>query len=132
MNYLCDGGADETIINEVAFSKIRRDEPNTKLQPYFGPPFFSCTGEMNIKGQVTLSQCIVDPKNPQATEGITFIVADHNAKQECNLGRDLSYKIPSLKYQMEGIRNQIGEMSRKIDRIPIIDSPKRPRQPHTK
>ena len=24
------------------------EEPNTKFQSYFGPPFFSCTGEMRI------------------------------------------------------------------------------------
>ena len=30
IKYLCDGGSEETIINETVFTKIRLDEPNTK------------------------------------------------------------------------------------------------------
>ena len=85
---------------------------------------------MRIKAQVQLFQCVFDPKNPQATEGVTVIVADHNAKHDCILGRDLSYKIPSLKNQMEGMRSQINEMSHKIDKFTEIS--KRQSQPSRK
>ena len=119
--YLCDGGADETIINEAAFLKICRDEPKTRIQPYNGPPFHSCTGEMQIRGQLKLDHCIIDPNDPQATEGVTIIVADHSAKHECILGRDLTYKIPILKEQMEKTRDSIQKMSEIIqNKEPVI------------
>lgn len=59
IEYLLDGGADETIINEAAFSRILKYEPDTKISPYDGSLFYSCSSEIEVKGQLTLNQCII-------------------------------------------------------------------------
>ena len=46
VNYLCDGGADITIINENLFNKIKSANTSNEVVPYNGKSIQSCSGEI--------------------------------------------------------------------------------------
>ena len=75
VEYLCDGGADYTIINRELFEKIKTQAPRTMLKPYRGKPLTSCTSEIKVLGIIQLERCIIDPN--VEFDMATVIVTDH-------------------------------------------------------
>ena len=115
VDYLCDGGADYTIINRELFEKLKTQAPRTELKRYAGKPLTSCTSEINVLGIVQLERCIIDPN--VELDKVTIIVTDHNASHKCILGRDILYKVPELRSHMKAMRSEIQEWSTQLERI---------------
>ncbi|CAF0955455.1 unnamed protein product [Brachionus calyciflorus] len=61
VNYLCDTGADRSIINIKTFNLIRRHDTNTVMKPFEGCKLYSCINEMKIFGVVYLKRCLIVP-----------------------------------------------------------------------
>ena len=53
VNYLCDGGADISIINENLFNKLKIN-PQNEITPYQGNPLHSCSGEIRVLGTINI------------------------------------------------------------------------------
>ena len=84
VEYLCDDGADYTIIHRELFEKIETHAPRTMLKTYRGKPLTSCTSEIKVLGIIQLERCIIDPN--VELDMATVIVTDHKATQKCILG----------------------------------------------
>ena len=115
MEYLCDGGADYTIINRELFEKIKTQAPRTVLKPYRGKPLTSCTSEIKVLGIIQLERCIIDPN--VELDMATLIVTDHKATQKCILDRDILYKVPELRHHMKAMKNEILDWSMQLERM---------------
>ena len=61
-NYLCDSGADISMINEKLLNKLKTDKDSFDILPYYGNQLNSCSGKITVYGSVTIRQCIIDTK----------------------------------------------------------------------
>ena len=113
VDYLCDGGADLTIINKKLFEKIKKQAQYTVLEPYYGKRLSSCTSNITVLGIIKLKKCIVDPNT--ALKDIEIIVTDHSATHECLLGRDILYRVPKLREHMEAMKKEVDTWSNHVD-----------------
>ena len=59
VQYLCDGGADKTVISRATFDRIRGEEPLTQLEPYSGGQLRSASGPIEVHGETQLRQCVM-------------------------------------------------------------------------
>ncbi|CAF1108619.1 unnamed protein product, partial [Brachionus calyciflorus] len=115
VNYLCDTGADRSIINIKTFNLIRRYDPNTVMKPYEGGKLNSCKNKMKIFGVVYLKRCLIVPS--YNLENTMVIVTENITDYDCLIGRDLINKIPYLKKQFFSVNSTLNEMSEKIKKI---------------
>ena len=113
VDYLCDGGADLTIINKRLFEKIKSQAQYTVLEPYLGKRLSSCTSNITVVGMIKLKKCIVDPQT--ILRDIEIIVTDHSATHECLLGRDILYRVPKLREHMEAMKRAVNSWSNQLD-----------------
>ena len=60
VNYLCDGGADVTIIDEKLLEKLI-GKNQTAIITYKRNQINSCSGKITIFGTVNVEECIIDP-----------------------------------------------------------------------
>ena len=86
--YLCDGGADKTLISESLYKKMKRKNPKIKLDKYDGR-IKSCSNEIKIKGTLKLDEFIIDAKDKKLMEEVSVLVSAHISKYEVILGRDV-------------------------------------------
>ncbi len=114
VEYLCDGGADRSIINKSVYENICRQQPTTKLLKYQGKALRSCTGEIEILGIVKLDRCMLSSESNGLLKGVEIIVTNHSSSNECLLGRDIINMVPKLKSQMDSMKNIITEWSNEI------------------
>ena len=120
VNYLCDGGADVTIINEKLLEKLT-GKNQTAIIPYKGNQINSCSGKITIFGTVNVEECIIDP-NLKLPE-VQLIATNQNSKHECILGRDLMDQIPSLKVQINEMKKIVKNMSEAVkERYKVMKS----------
>ena len=71
VNYLCDGGADITIINENLLNKIKTSNKSNEITPYNGKTIQSCSGEINVFGTITVSQLVIE-QNPKKRKNNSY------------------------------------------------------------
>ena len=111
VNYLCDGGADISIINENLFNKLKIN-PQNEITPYQGNPLHSCSGEIRVLGTINIKELVIDPKT--ILHNIQMLATNHNSKHQCILGRDLIDKIPQLKTHLDGMKIIVKTMSEAV------------------
>ena len=114
VEYLCDGGADLSIINVKLYHEILRQAPKTTIKPYQGKPLASCTGEIKVKGVIVLDRCILVPKVSKWLEKVEIIVTEHTSSNQCLIGRDIINRVPELRKKMEAMKSLIDEWSQEI------------------
>ena len=95
VNYLCDGGADITIINENLLNKIKTSNKSNEITKYNGQTIQSCSGEIKVFGTITVSQLVIDTN--KILKNVKIIATSHNSRYPCILGRDLINELPKLK-----------------------------------
>ncbi|CAF0784477.1 unnamed protein product [Brachionus calyciflorus] len=114
VNYMCDSGADITVINFKTFLLIKRHEPSTILEEYHGVKLYSASGEIEIFGLVRLKRCLIVPgvqlKN-------TNILVTNYLGHQCLLGRDIIKRIPDLKKRIDSIKTIYQEYSLRVVNI---------------
>ena len=82
VEFLCDGGADRSIINKSVYENICRQQPTTKLLKYQGKALRSCTGEIEILGIVKLDRCMLSSESNGLLKGVEIIVTNHSSANE--------------------------------------------------
>jgi hypothetical protein len=120
--YLCDTGADETIISEKLFNKMTRDGSNAKLKEYEGN-INRGSGQLNILGEVQVERMIIDPELPEKLDKTSLVVATHKSKNDVLLGRDIMEQIPKFKNLLDQNRSFVNEMSSIIQDKFLNESP---------
>ncbi|RNA36435.1 hypothetical protein BpHYR1_030232 [Brachionus plicatilis] len=109
VNYLCDSGADRTIINTKTFNLIKRHAPGTELEIHSGSELFSCSGPIKILGKVKLSRCIVSRE--EILKNVEILVTETVFNNDCLLGRDLINKLKHIGPRFEHIKTMVKTMS---------------------
>ncbi|CAF1043769.1 unnamed protein product [Brachionus calyciflorus] len=77
ISYLCDSGADESILSINGFKKLAA---SSQLLRYNGPSSRSASGYLDIKGSILIQDCIIDPKYPLQNIEIKGIVSARLAR----------------------------------------------------
>lgn len=115
IKYMCDSGADRTIINENVYNTIKIQAPETKLEPANGLKMYSVTNEIRILGIVRLDRCIISPLGDlKYTE---VVVTENISNYECLLGRDVINRVPELKQKLDSIHDVVRKMSNEVRKI---------------
>ena len=109
ISYLCDSGADESLLSEQGFKKLAAS--GARLNPYNGPNFRSASGCLEIIGTVNVPSCVIDPNTP--LHNFEFKVAKLNCRRDCLLGMDIIQKTPILYQKFKDIKNTINSLSSK-------------------
>ncbi|RNA31087.1 hypothetical protein BpHYR1_049920 [Brachionus plicatilis] len=115
VNYLCDSGADRTIINTKTFNLLKRHAPGTELEIHSGSELFSCSGPIKILGKVKLSRCIVSRE--EILKNVEILVTETVSNNDCLLGRDLINKLKHIGPRFEHIKTMVKTMSDEVRRI---------------
>ena len=118
INYLCDGGADQSILSKTGFIKLKTANMDTKLLPYDGFRLKSASGQINVIGTTILKQCIIDQQYPLENQHIT--VAALQTGTECIIGRDIMNQIPYLCVHMKKMKHYI--LKKSLDNARILRS----------
>ncbi|RNA36430.1 hypothetical protein BpHYR1_040712 [Brachionus plicatilis] len=115
VNYLCDSGADRTIINTKTFNLIKRHAPGTELEIHSGSELFSCSGPIKILDKVKLSRSIVSRE--EILKNVEILVTETVSNNDCLLGRDLINKLKHIGPRFEHIKTMVKTMSDEVRRI---------------
>jgi hypothetical protein len=115
VNYMCDSGADVSIINESTFWLIKRHDPETMLERHIGGKLYSATNEILVLGVIRLKRCLIFPQDE--LKNIPILVTENVSGYECLLGRDIIDKIPALKQQLDSIKNVVRMFSSGVMKI---------------
>ena len=115
INYMCDSGADVTIINEKTFRLIKRHAPDTTLNAHIGGRLFSASSEIKVFGQICLKRCLISPS--EKLINTTILVTKNISDYECLLGRDIINRIPALRERIDSIQNIVREFSNGVKQI---------------
>ncbi|RNA39717.1 RNA-directed DNA polymerase (reverse transcriptase) domain containing [Brachionus plicatilis] len=115
VNYLCDSGADRTIINTKTFNLIKRHSPGTELEIHSGRELFSCSGPIKILDKVELSRCIVS--NEEILKNVEILVTETVSNNDCLLLRDLINKLKHIGPRFEHIKTMVKKISYEVRRI---------------
>ena len=110
IHYLCDTGADFSILSEQGFDRIRRLNKAACLTKYTGPQVNSATGNMEILGVYEAKEVTINSSFSLYNQ--KFRVAKLASRNECLIGRDLIVQIPSLNLHLQGFKNYL-ESSKK-------------------
>ncbi|RNA38379.1 hypothetical protein BpHYR1_042957 [Brachionus plicatilis] len=78
VNYLCDSGADWTIIDSKTFNPIKRHAPKTKLKIQSGRQLFSCTGPIKFL------------EREEILKNVEILVTETVSNNACLLGKNLT------------------------------------------
>jgi hypothetical protein len=109
ISYLCDSGADDSILNRRGFEKLLA-AGEIELKEYTGPSFNSASGKLPILGSVSIERFILDPEVPLYHHKIK--VADLNCNKDCLIGMDIIQKIPRLQKYFSDLKQTINHFSR--------------------
>jgi hypothetical protein len=124
VRYLCDTGADITVISERVFNKLRLEDNNTRMLQYQGKDVKSVNGKLSILGEINLNKCIL--YGSAHFEGITIVVIKENLNHyDCILGRDVIDRITKMKDYIQKMRVTINQMSREVEEYYEILSAKK-------
>ena len=109
MEYLCDTGADKSIMSTDVVKVIA---PQIGLDEYRGQPIYSASGQMKLLGTITLKcQFAKDLILDKAQ----FIVTEDTIKNKCIVGRDIIQQIPKLKQSFKTMQSTVQEMKLEIE-----------------
>ena len=117
VRYLCDSGADRSIISYDLYKLIKKHNHNTTLQSYSGNKMYSCIKEIKIYGVIKLKRCIISSQTDDRLENVEIIVTENITYHNCILGRDTINKIKTLKQKFKQINNIIKTMSDEVIKI---------------
>ena len=81
ISFLCDSGADETILSESGYNRIMEKRKCVELKKYIGPNLNSASGKLSILGTVSIQKLVIDPLTPLENQEIK--VAALNCKRDC-------------------------------------------------
>ncbi|RNA08199.1 Retrovirus-related Pol poly from transposon, partial [Brachionus plicatilis] len=112
VNYLCDSGADRTIINTKTFNLLKRHAPGTELEIHSGSELYSCSGPIKILGKVKLSRCIVSRE--EILKNVEILVTETVSNNDCLLGRDLINKLKHIGPRFEHIKTIVKTMFNEV------------------
>jgi hypothetical protein len=113
--YLCDEGADRTIINKKTYASIGSKSKLVKFEGHIK----SCSGALKVFGKATLAELIVDMSC--VLHNIEVLVADHQSSNDVLLGRDMC-KIPKLKEALELKRKLVKNMSEQVEQMHLEET----------
>lgn len=114
VDYMCDSGADLTIIDEKTFLLIKRHDPDTVLESS-NRKLTSVSGEIKVLGTLRLKRCLIAPEFDLKNTNI--LVTENVSGYQCLLGRDIIKRIPALKQKLEGIHTILKEYSSVVMKI---------------
>lgn len=111
-DYLCDSGADISIINHELYNEIIENNPQTEIKPYTRSQIRSYNGKIKILGSKRLDRCMFDHEcDLRDTE---IIVVEEETTNKLIVGRDLINKISKLLNTMSEMRSTVNQMSNNV------------------
>ncbi|CAF1153594.1 unnamed protein product, partial [Brachionus calyciflorus] len=115
VNYMCDSGADITVIDVKTYSLIKRHAPESYLEDYRGGKLYSASGEIYIYGLLRLNRCLIAPGI--SLNNTNVIVTNNCSGHQCLIGRDIINRIPALKQRIDSIKSIFREYSTGVLKI---------------
>ncbi|CAF0903695.1 unnamed protein product [Brachionus calyciflorus] len=112
VNYMCDSGADLSIIDERTYRLIKRHAPDTMLKEEKGIKLKSVSGDIRVIGSVVLKRCVIS--STVQLRNVKLIVTDNFLCHKCLLGRDIITKIPVLREKFYSIHGVVKQFSSDI------------------
>ncbi len=112
VDYLCDLGADLTVINRDTFDRINKPENPILLKEYSGPRITSVGKNVKVLGAISIQRCVLDQKC--VIKNAKMLVLEGNLPYGCIVGRDLIYRIPRMKATSQNLRTVVDTCSEEL------------------
>ena len=112
VGYLCDLGADLTVINRSTFERINTPEAPILLREYLGPHIKSVGTKVKISGAICIQRCVLDQKC--VVENAKMLVLEGDLPYDCIVGRDLIYRVPRMREAAENLRAVVDRCSEEL------------------
>ena len=114
IEYLCDPGADATIISRATYDRINKPELPVLLHTYKGEPIASCNEKIPVLGTARIQLCTIS--STLTIPKVEVLVIPSLTAYDCLMGRDLISRIPEFASQVDCLRNRVETYSEDITR----------------